>query len=174
MQRIHSYLLAVASFAVIGQAHASLPAAASITSEMERDLVLAEQNANRELDIAETDAANSENVQVAALGAVSTGKKAAKQENGRCRSMSGVASWYDDHRTASGERFSGAALTAAHRTLPFNTHVRVTNLNNGKSVIVKINDRGPYVGGRVIDLTHAGARAIGMDGLAKVSLETCL
>jgi rare lipoprotein A len=61
-------------------------------------------------------------------------------------------------------------LTAAHRTLPFGTLVRVTNSRSGRSVVVRINDRGPFVRGRVIDLTPAGARAIGMSGLAPVSL----
>jgi rare lipoprotein A len=90
---------------------------------------------------------------------------------------SGVASMYGSKRdgyaggrTASGERVHSGALTAAHRTLPFGTMVRVTNHRNNKSVVVRINDRGPFVRGRVIDLTPAGARAIGMGGLAPVSL----
>ena len=74
-------------------------------------------------------------------------------------------------RTASGERVSPGALTAAHRTLPFGTLVRVTNERNGRSVVVRINDRGPFVRGRVIDLTPAGARALGFSGLASVSLD---
>ena len=77
---------------------------------------------------------------------------------------------YSGARAASGERVSSGALTAAHRTLPFGTMVRVTNNRNSKSVVVRINDRGPFVRGRVIDLTPAGARAIGMSGLAPVSL----
>jgi rare lipoprotein A len=76
---------------------------------------------------------------------------------------------YAGRRTASGERLSGG-LTAAHRSLPFGTMVRVTNTRNQRSVVVRINDRGPFVRGRVIDLTPAGARAIGMSGLAPVSL----
>jgi rare lipoprotein A len=62
-------------------------------------------------------------------------------------------------------------LTAAHRTLPFGTRVRVTNGNNGRSVVVTINDRGPFVNGRVIDVTPAAARAIGMSGLAPVTIQ---
>jgi rare lipoprotein A len=92
-------------------------------------------------------------------------------------SNSGIASVYaskGDHyssgRTASGERVQSGALTAAHRSLPFGTMVRVTNRHNSKSVVVRINDRGPFVRGRVIDLTPAGARAIGFSGLAPVSL----
>jgi rare lipoprotein A len=77
---------------------------------------------------------------------------------------------YAGRRSASGERVSSGALTAAHRTLPFGTLVRVTNSRSGRSVVVRINDRGPFVHGRVIDLTPAGARAIGMSGLAPVSL----
>jgi rare lipoprotein A len=77
---------------------------------------------------------------------------------------------YAGRRTASGERVSSGGLTAAHRSLPFGTMVRVTNTRNSKSVVVRINDRGPFVRGRVIDLTPAGARAIGMSGLAPVSL----
>ena len=91
--------------------------------------------------------------------------------------MSGMASYYATkgdgyagRRTASGERASSGALTAAHKSLPFGTMVRVTNSRNNRSVVVRINDRGPFVRGRVIDLTPAGARAIGMSGLAPVSL----
>jgi len=75
------------------------------------------------------------------------------------------------HRTASGERFNPNALTAAHRTLPFGTHVRVTNSRNGRSVIVRINDRGPFVKGRTIDLSSAAAQAIGIGGAADVRIE---
>ncbi len=87
----------------------------------------------------------------------------------------GTASWYGPgfhgRKTASGEIFNTNDLTAAHKTLPFNTFVKVTNLMNDKTVIVKINDRGPYVGGRIIDLSRAAKEQIGMDGLAKVRLE---
>jgi rare lipoprotein A len=87
----------------------------------------------------------------------------------------GKAAWYgpgfQGRRTASGERFNPHDLTAAHRTLPFGSRVRVTNLRNGRRVIVRINDRGPYVRGYVIDLSYAAARAIGMSGTATVRLE---
>ena len=83
----------------------------------------------------------------------------------------GVASWYAlSSRTASGERMNANAMTAAHKYLPFGTVVKVKNMKTGKTVKVRINDRGPFVRGRVIDLTPAGARAIGMSGLAPVSL----
>jgi rare lipoprotein A len=85
--------------------------------------------------------------------------------------QTGIASVYSGERTANGEYAHAHALTAAHRTLPFGTTVKVTNLTTGKSVIVRINDRGPYIEGRIIDLTPAGAKAIGFSGLAHVQLE---
>ena len=84
--------------------------------------------------------------------------------------MSGIASVYSGERTANGEFARAGGLTAAHRSLPFGTMVSVTNTRTGRSVVVRINDRGPFVRGRVIDLTPAGARALGMDGLAPVKL----
>jgi rare lipoprotein A len=91
--------------------------------------------------------------------------------------MTGMASWYgpgfDGHRTANGERYDMLSLTAAHKTLPFGTKVRVTNLQNGDSVIVRINDRGPYIGQRLIDLSKTAANNIGLlaTGTAMVTLE---
>jgi peptidoglycan lytic transglycosylase len=87
---------------------------------------------------------------------------------------SGVASVYSTesgNRTASGQRLNPGALTAAHRSLPFGTKLRVFNSKNGRSVIVTINDRGPFVRGRVIDVTPAAARALGFSGLAPVTLQ---
>ncbi len=86
---------------------------------------------------------------------------------------SGIASIYaySGSKTASGERASPGGFTAAHRTLPFGTQVRVTNKRNGNSVVVRINDRGPFLRGRVIDVTPAAARALGFSGLAPVTLE---
>jgi rare lipoprotein A len=89
----------------------------------------------------------------------------------------GLASWYGPgfhgRRTASGESFNAGNLTAAHRYLPFGTRVRVTNTSNGRSVVVRINDRGPFSGGRVIDLSKGAARLIGVfqSGVAPVLLE---
>ncbi len=83
---------------------------------------------------------------------------------------SGIASVYSGGTTASGERMSPGAMTAAHRTLPFGTRVTVVNRRNGRSAVVRINDRGPFVRGRVIDLSPAAARALGVDGLVPVSL----
>jgi rare lipoprotein A len=88
--------------------------------------------------------------------------------------QSGRASWYGPgfhgRRTASGETFNTNDLTAAHRTLPFGTRVRVVNQNTGQSVIVRINDRGPYAHGRVIDLSRASAQAIGLSGVSSVTV----
>jgi rare lipoprotein A len=84
--------------------------------------------------------------------------------------QTGIASVYSGEQTANGEYAHASALTAAHRTLPFGTMVEVTNTQTGRSVVVRINDRGPFVRGRVIDLTPAGARAIGSSGLAPVRL----
>jgi rare lipoprotein A len=84
----------------------------------------------------------------------------------------GLASFYgSDSQTASGEKFDAHEFTAAHRTLPFGTRVRVTNHSNGRSVVVTINDRGPFVRGRIIDVTPAAAHALGMSGLASVTVE---
>jgi rare lipoprotein A len=82
----------------------------------------------------------------------------------------GLASVYSDGQTASGEKMSTGGMTAAHRTLPFGTSVTVLNNRNGRAVVVRINDRGPFVRGRIIDLSPAAARAIGISGLAPVSL----
>ena len=89
----------------------------------------------------------------------------------------GEASWYGPgfygNRTANGEVFRPGTLTAAHRTLPFGTKVRVTNLWNGRSTVVRINDRGPFIGHRVIDLAHGAANKLGLvaSGIAQVRLE---
>jgi rare lipoprotein A len=86
--------------------------------------------------------------------------------------QSGIASVYaySGEKTASGEKAHPGGLTAAHRTLPFGTKVKVTNKRNGRSVMVRINDRGPFVRGRIIDLTPAAARALGFNGLAPVEV----
>lgn len=89
----------------------------------------------------------------------------------------GQASWYGKkfhgRKTASGEKFNMHALTAAHKTLPFGTRVKVTNLDNSKSVVVKINDRGPFTKGRIIDLSYAAAKKVGMieSGVARVRIK---
>lgn len=88
--------------------------------------------------------------------------------------LTGYASYYDfGHITANGERFFPMGMTAAHRTLPFGTRLLVTNKRTGKSVMVRINDRGPFIRGRAIDLARGAARAIGLEGsgLASVTME---
>lgn len=92
------------------------------------------------------------------------------------KTYSGKASWYGPgfhgRKTASGERFNQNAMTAAHRSLPFGTKVRVTNKRNGRSVVLRINDRGPFTGGRIIDLSKAAASRIGLiaSGTAPVTV----
>jgi rare lipoprotein A len=89
-------------------------------------------------------------------------------------SSHGLASFYSyDPQTASGEKFDKNELTAAHRTLPFGTKVRVTNVATGQSVTVRVNDRGPFVNGRVVDVSHGAADKLGItgQGVAKVKLE---
>jgi rare lipoprotein A len=85
----------------------------------------------------------------------------------------GMASWYEEVETASGEAFDRDGFTAAHRVLPFGTIVTVTNLKNSRRVDVKINDRGPYIFGRIIDLSFAAARELDMleDGVTKVTIK---
>jgi len=93
-------------------------------------------------------------------------------EKGSSR-MSGIATVYDrssGEETASGEQLHEESLTAAHRTLPLGTVVEVTNRQNGRKAVVRINDRGPFVRGRIIDLTPAAGRTLGFSGIAEVSL----
>lgn len=86
-------------------------------------------------------------------------------------SQYGIGDGYHGKRTASGERFNTHALTAAHRTRAFGSMVTVTNLANGRSVTLRINDRGPFVRGRCVDLSRAAADAIGMGGTARVRVD---
>jgi rare lipoprotein A len=92
----------------------------------------------------------------------------------RQAAMRGLASLYsEDTETASGERFDKHKLCAAHPTLPFGTRLRVTNIGNGRSVIVRVNDRGPFVRGRVVDVTSAAAEVLGMvdQGVVTVTID---
>jgi rare lipoprotein A len=104
-------------------------------------------------------------------------EKAAASQRTVVQTAAGAASWYGQkfhgRRTASGERFDMNGLTAAHRTLPFGTQVRVTNPRNGRSVVVRINDRGPAARSRVIDLSRGAAETVGIvrSGVAPVTLE---
>ena len=88
------------------------------------------------------------------------------------RAECGIASTYSEgSRTASGERYNHMGVSAAHKTLPFGTIVRVRNQRTGRSIDVRINDRGPFVSGRIIDLSTGAKNALGMDGLASVCIE---
>jgi rare lipoprotein A len=96
------------------------------------------------------------------------------KKDGSSTPSGGIASFYTkDQETASGEKFDTHDLTAAHPSLPFGTKLRVTNVSTGKSVTVRVNDRGPYVPGRVVDVSYKAAEALGMvdDGTAKVKLD---
>jgi len=98
----------------------------------------------------------------------------ARAATGTQTASQGVASFYsEDTETASGEKFDKNELTAAHPTLPFGTKVRVTNMSTGRSVTVRVNDRGPYVHGRVVDVSYSAAEALGMvnKGVANVKLD---
>jgi rare lipoprotein A len=111
---------------------------------------------------------------VVATGCASVGREPIDGAGSRTRATpapppsTGKASWYGDvhqgKKTASGETYDMRKLTAAHRTLPFGTRVRVTNVDNGRSVVVRVNDRGPVVAGRIIDLSQAAARELGALG----------
>jgi rare lipoprotein A len=91
--------------------------------------------------------------------------------------QTGIASWYghqfNGRKTANGERFDMNAMTAAHRSLPLSCFIRVTNKDNGKSVVVKVNDRGPYEGNRILDLSYAAAEQLGIvnKGMGNVTIE---
>lgn len=105
------------------------------------------------------------------------GKIPSSSEVAHSRVEIGIASYYGrgfhGRRTASGEVFDMYGLTAAHRTLPFGTRIRVTNLHNGRTVVVRVNDRGPFVKNRILDLSYAAAREIGIiaTGTAKVKIK---
>lgn len=93
----------------------------------------------------------------------------------QANTQTGIASWYQmGHTTANGERYNPDGMTAAHRSLPFGTVVEVKNLNNGRTVRLRINDRGPFVGGRIIDVSRGGARKLGLigSGTARVKVTT--
>lgn len=111
------------------------------------------------------------------LGGVVSGCAATQAVSARSDGTVGFASFYaqahDGRRTANGEIFDMQAMTAAHRTLPFGTRVRVSNLENGRQVVVRINDRGPFRKGRIIDVSYAAARVLGLigSGVARVRVD---
>ena len=111
---------------------------------------------------------------IAALAAVLITAVTAPAQAGGAHQFSGVAAYYDTHyhgRTANGSRYNPSLLTAAHRSLPFGTRLRVTELRSGRSVDVIVNDRGPFNRGRVLDLSLAAAKQLGMikRGLVRVT-----
>ena len=108
---------------------------------------------------------------MAILAAICLNSAGAEAEGQGAKIQGGHASWYQHgRRTANGEAFNPNGMTAAHRSLPFGTRVRVVNQKTGRSVVVRINDRGPFIGGRVIDLARGAARRLGMGGIATVAL----
>ena len=114
---------------------------------------------------------------VLGLFSCKTASSPATKGNTKVKTETGMASFYANNhngrKTASGERYNSNKMTAAHKTLPFGTLVRVTNLSNGKSVEVRINDRGPFARGRIIDLSLSAAKKIDMinDGVTKVKIK---
>ena len=84
----------------------------------------------------------------------------------------GIASWYSlpGNRTACGEKMNPSAMTAAHRTLPCGTRIKVTNKKNGNTVIVRVNDRGPFIKGRIVDVSKAAGKRLGLNGVGAVSV----
>jgi len=107
-------------------------------------------------------------------GSASAKTRAANAKN-KHWSQVGMASWYGSgfqgHRTAAGERFDMNLMTCAHRSLPMGTWLRVTNLKNRRTAFVRVNDRGPVLEGRIVDLSLAAARALGLAGVGRVKLE---
>ncbi len=103
------------------------------------------------------------------------GKRYVVKQNSKNYVEQGTASWYGKRfhrkRTSSGERYNMYKLTAAHKTLPLSTYVLVTNLKNGRQVVVKVNDRGPFISNRLIDLSYAAAKKLGMIGLGTAPVE---
>lgn len=109
-------------------------------------------------------------INLAAATILSVGLTGAAHAANAWENQVGLASVYSGGRTANGETAAPSHLTAAHRSLPFGTMVRVTNRSTGRSVVVRINDRGPFVHGRVIDVTPAAAHQLGFSGIAPVAL----
>jgi rare lipoprotein A len=109
-------------------------------------------------------------INLAAAAILSVGLTGAAHAAHAGENQVGIASVYSGGRTANGETAAPSHLTAAHRSLPFGTMVRVTNRSTGRSVVVRINDRGPFVQGRVIDVTPAAAHQLGFSGVAPVAL----
>lgn len=112
-------------------------------------------------------------------GCAAIGDSFNDKDGGLSYSAEGRASYYSSRfhgrRTASGEPYDETAMTAAHPSLPFDSQLCITNLNNGRDTVVRVNDRGPFVGGRIVDVSMAAARELGMlrAGIIRVRVETC-
>ncbi len=170
-------------FAVVTVAamfQAAVPAAAASWACDGPSYVCGSSNSNTAYKKVSSKKASKKFYQQASFDAPAKAKKskkyaASKSYSSGGSSLSGKASYYwQPQRVASGGWFNPNAMTAAHKTLPFGTKVRVTNRNNGKSVVVTINDRGPYVAGRVIDLSKAAAHAISMQGSGVVPVSVAV
>lgn len=160
MQRL-AVVLGAASLAACAQSHV-----ATNKSEIRSPSRQASQEYNRKISFAPK-----RRVAVARRHTPFASNKKAAGAQGASR---GIASFYTEGtKTASGEKFNTHELTAAHPTLPFGTRLRVTNVASGQSVTVRVNDRGPYVRGRVVDVSYAAAETLGMvgSGVAKVKLD---
>ncbi|WGS17629.1 MULTISPECIES: septal ring lytic transglycosylase RlpA family protein [unclassified Bradyrhizobium] len=151
---------------VIGAASLAACAQSSVVSE--RSQALASRTASTEPT---RSAPSSARTRVARTHAPYAPRKKAGDSKVASR---GLASFYSEaQQTANGEKFDGSELTAAHPTLPFGTKLRVTDVNSGRSVTVRVNDRGPYVPGRIVDVSYSAAQSLGMvgKGLANVRLD---
>ena len=152
--------------------HAAKPEEAHNRAARARARHMAQRRQNTRRRIVRREAPARQQVRLASAGAPEPQSAAAPPG---VRGAIGVAAWYDlaGRRTASGDRFDGAVLTAAHRTLPLHSYARVTDLENGRSVVVEINDRGPWRRGLMIDLSESAAQRLHMigAGLARVAVE---
>jgi rare lipoprotein A len=154
--------------------HRAISRARSFPKTRTRSSVVRNSPAHKQLALKQKQKARTIANQQAARGSKASHLASRKRSPKRQAPMLGLASFYsEDTETASGDRFDKRGLTAAHPTLPFGTRLRVTNSRNGRSVTVRVNDRGPFVRGRIIDVTSAAAEALGMSsaGVAKVTLD---
>jgi rare lipoprotein A len=166
-----TFLLLAAAGALVATNNPSLAAKSGVASSYSAKEGLKTASGVRRSDRARTAAHRSSKVRVTNRR---HGRALVATNNTSPAAQSGVASIYSTKeglKTASGARLSDHALTAAHRSLPFGSKVRVTNRRNGRTIVVTINDRGPFIRGRIIDLTPAGARALGFSGLTQVTIE---
>jgi rare lipoprotein A len=154
----------------VAAAAATLAACAQSSHVSQRS----ERSASRQASL-DPDRASSPVMMKRRVAAVRRNTSVARRDTGGTATAShGVASFYTEGtRTASGEKFNTLDMTAAHPTLPFGTKLRVTNVSTGQAVTVRVNDRGPYVQGRVVDVSYSAADALGMvgKGVAKVKLD---